>query len=103
MIRHKKGKNNVVVDAFSCRYALLSTFETKFLGFECIQELYDHDADFSDKYQTCSHTAFDGCFRHDGYLLRDKRLCVPRGSVRDLLIRDTHEEGLIRHIGVQKK
>lgn len=49
VIRHKKGKNNVVVDALSHRYALLSTLETKFLGFECIKELYEHDADFSDK------------------------------------------------------
>jgi len=57
VIRHKKGKNNVTTDALSRRYALLSTLETKFLGFECIKELYDHDADFSKIYQTCSHTA----------------------------------------------
>ena len=57
MIRHKKGKNNVVADALSRMYALLSTLENKFLGFEYIKELYDHDADFSDIYQTCSHTA----------------------------------------------
>ena len=68
MIKHKKGKNNVVADALSRRYALLSTLETKFFGFEYIKELYDHDAKFSDIYQTCSHTASDGYFRHDGYL-----------------------------------
>ena len=50
----------MAIDALSRRYALLSTFETKFLGFECIKALYDHDADFFDKYQTCSHTASDG-------------------------------------------
>lgn len=102
MIRHKKGKNNVVANAFSYRYALLSTLETKFLGFECIKELYDHDANFFDKYKTCSHIASDGYFMHDGYLLRDKRLCVPKGSVRDLLIREAHERGLMGNFGVQK-
>jgi len=95
VIRHKKGKNNVFTDALSCWYALLSTLETKFLGFEYIKELYDHDADFSDIPQTCSHTASDAYFRHDGYLLRDKRLCVPNGSIRDLLIREAHERGLM--------
>lgn len=54
------------------------------------------------KYQTCSHTAFDGYFRHDGNLLRDKRLCVPEGSVRDLLVREAHQGGLMGHFGVQK-
>jgi len=71
VIRHKKGKNNMVSDAFSCMYALLSTLETKFLSFDCIKELYDHDADFSDIYQTCSHTASNWYFRHKG----QKTLC----------------------------
>jgi len=95
VIRHKKGKNNVVADALSRMYALLSTLENKFLGFEYIKELYDHDADFSDIYQTCSHTAYDGYFRHNGYLLKDKRLRVPNGLARDLLIRKAHERGLM--------
>ena len=101
VIKHKKGKNNVAADALSRRYALLSTLENKFLGFEYIKELYDHDADFAYIYQTCSHTASDGYFRHDGYLLRDKRLCVPKGSIRDLLIKEAHEGGLMGHFGVQ--
>ena len=40
VIKNKKGKSNVVADALSCNYALLSTLEAKFLGFECIKELY---------------------------------------------------------------
>ena len=50
----------MVVDALSCRYALLSTLEAKFLGFECLEELYEHDADFSHIYQTCSPNASNG-------------------------------------------
>ena len=64
--------------------------------------LYEHDADFSDKYQPCSHIASDRYFRHDEYLLRDKRLCVSKGSVRDLLIREVHKGGLMGHFRVQK-
>ena len=47
VVKHKKGKSNVVVDALSRRYALFSTLETKFIGFEHIKELYDHDLDFA--------------------------------------------------------
>ena len=96
MTRHKKGKNDVVTDALSHKYVLLSTLETKFLGFECIKELYDHDSDFSDIYRTCSRTT------SDWYLLRDKRLCVPKGLVRNLLITEAYEGGLMGHFGVQK-
>jgi len=37
MIKQKKGKSNVVADALSRRYALFSTLETKFIGFEHIK------------------------------------------------------------------
>ena len=95
VIKHKRGKSNMVADALSRRYALLSTLETKFLGFECIKELYEHDADFSHIYQTCSHTASDGYFKHDGYLVKDKRLCVPKSSIREVLVKEGTEKGEI--------
>jgi len=50
VIKHKKGKSNVVVDALSRRYALFTSLETKFIGFEHIKELYEHDFDFSHIY-----------------------------------------------------
>ena len=43
VIKHKKGKPNVVADALSRRYALFTSLETKFIGFEHIKELYEHD------------------------------------------------------------
>ena len=49
VIKHKKGKANVVADALSRRYALLSTLETTVFGLEHIKELNEHDSDFSRK------------------------------------------------------
>ena len=40
MIKYKKGKENMVSDALSRRYALLTALDSKFLGFEFIKELY---------------------------------------------------------------
>jgi len=87
VIKHKKGKSNVVADALSRRYALFTSLETKFIGFEHIKELYKHDSDFSHIYHSCALAAQNDFFRHNGYLLKDKRLCVPKSSIRELLVK----------------
>ena len=48
VIRYKQGKENVVADALSRRYALISSLDAKFLGFEHIKELYYDDHDFGE-------------------------------------------------------
>ena len=96
-----KGKSNVVAGALSRRYALFSTLETKFIGFEHIKELYEHDPYFASKYFACVQTAQNGFFRHNDYLFKEKRLCVPKGPIRRLLVKEAHEGGLMGHFGVQ--
>ena len=53
VIKHKQGKNNVVADALSRRYALLNLLGSQFLGFDHIKDLYHDDFDFSLIYQEC--------------------------------------------------
>ena len=102
VIRYKQGKENVVADALSRRYALISTLDAKLLGFEHIKELYADDRDFSAEYQACEKFPSGKYFRHEGYLLRENKLCVPNCSIRDLLVRESHGEGLMGHFGVAK-
>ncbi|XP_042452586.1 uncharacterized protein LOC122037193 [Zingiber officinale] len=102
VIKHKQGKVNVVADALSRRYNLLATLEPKLLGFEHIKELYIHDNEFSQLYAACEKKSQNGIARHDNYLFKNNRLCVPRGSMRKLLVREAHEGGLMGHFGVQK-
>ena len=102
VIKYKQGKENVVADALSRRYALLSTLDTKLLGFEYIKDLYTNDTDFSDVFKACDKVAFGKFYRHDGFLFRENRLCVPMCSLRELFTREAHGGGLMGHFGVTK-
>jgi hypothetical protein len=50
---HKKGKENVIVDALSRRYTMLSQLDHNFFGLESIKELYATDVHFKDAYENC--------------------------------------------------
>ena len=102
IIKYKQGKENIVADALSRRYALVSSLNAKLLGFEYIKKLYANDDDFASVYGTCENAAFGKFYRLDEYLFRENRLCVPNSSMRELLVRETHGGGLMSHFGVRK-
>uniref|UniRef100_A0A2N9IRC6 Reverse transcriptase domain-containing protein n=1 Tax=Fagus sylvatica TaxID=28930 RepID=A0A2N9IRC6_FAGSY len=54
-LKHLKGqgKENIVADALSRRYVLLTSMSAKMLGFEYVKDMYADDADFSDVYKAC--------------------------------------------------
>uniref|UniRef100_A0A2N9IYE9 Reverse transcriptase domain-containing protein n=1 Tax=Fagus sylvatica TaxID=28930 RepID=A0A2N9IYE9_FAGSY len=54
----KQGKENIVADALSRRYALVSTLNAKLLGFEYVKELYVNDDDFASVYGACEKAVF---------------------------------------------
>jgi len=100
VIKHKQGKANVVADALSRRYALISMLESKMFGFDHIKDLYSQDHDFSKLFELCEKGSHQGLFRHEGYLSKNKRLCLPQSSFHELMICEAHKGGLTGHFGV---
>jgi hypothetical protein len=53
IIKHKKGKENIIADALSRCYTMLSQLDHKFFGLESIKELYATDVDFKHADENC--------------------------------------------------
>ena len=66
----------MIVDELSWRYVLISTLDSKLLGFEHIKELYPLDQDFSEEYASCDKETHDKFFRHQWFLFRENKLCI---------------------------
>src|SRR4051812_13617587 len=100
IIKHKKGKDNVVADALSRKNMLLTHLDVKIPGLESLCDLYATDVDFAKPYRLCVlRTAWDKFHIHDRFLFRANKLCVPESSVRLLLLQESHARGLMGHFG----
>ncbi|KAK1641612.1 hypothetical protein QYE76_059417, partial [Lolium multiflorum] len=103
VIKHKKGKDNVIADALSRRYTMLSQLDFKIFGLETIKEQYLHDADFKDVLLNCKDgRTWNKFVFNDGFVFRANKLCIPDSSVRLLLLQEAHGGGLMGHFGVKK-
>ena len=92
----------MVANALSRRYVLLTSLGAKMLGFEYVKDMYANDVDSANVYMECDKTTFEKFYKHDGYLFKGNKLCVPNCSMRELLVREAHGGGLMGHFGVRK-
>ena len=103
IIKHKKGKDNVIADALSRRYTLLSQLDCRIFGLESIKEQYALDSDFKDVLLQCREgRTWNKFVLNDGFLFRANCLCIPVGSVHLLLLQEAHGGGLMGHFGAKK-
>ncbi|RDX97227.1 hypothetical protein CR513_20029, partial [Mucuna pruriens] len=89
VIKHKQD------DALSRKHTLITMIETKIFGLDCIKELYEHDIDFSEPFSMFIHAAFNDYYRHDGFLFKGKEFYVLVSSIKQLLVKEAHEGGLM--------
>jgi hypothetical protein len=103
IIKHKKGKDNVIANVLSRRYTMLSQLDHKIFGLESIKELYATYFDFKDAYKNCREgRTWNKPMLHDGLLYRANKLCVPASSIHLLFLQEVHGDGLVGHFGVKK-
>ena len=60
------------------------------LGFEHLKSLYVEDEDLGDLYSACLKHPKGDFLIQEGYLFKGVRLCIPKCSTRELLIREVH-------------
>jgi hypothetical protein len=103
IIKHKNGKENIIADALSRRYTMLSQLDFKIFSLQTVKDYYVNDADFNDILTHCMNGQPWGKFHmQDGFLFRANKLCVPASSVRLLLLQEAHGGGLMGHFGIYK-
>jgi hypothetical protein len=103
VIKNQKGTENVIADALSSRYALLTQLDYEIFGLETIKDQYVHDADFKDVLMHCKDgKTWNKFIFNDGFVFRANKLCIPASSIRLLLLQEAHGGGLMGHFGVKK-
>jgi hypothetical protein len=103
IIKHKKGKDNVITDVLSRRYTMFSQLDHNFFDLESIKELYATDLDFKDAYENYREgRTWNKYVLHDDLLYRANKLCVSASTIRLLFLQEAHGGGLMRHFGVKK-
>eukprot|EP00253_Pinus_taeda_P009372 PITA_09372 len=108
VLKHISGQANKVADVLSKRALLLQESTIQVLGFEHLKDLYQTDADFKEAYEACQNPLLRNNSPWLDYNLQEKllfkggQLCIPDYSMRENIIREKHNGGLVRHFGIDK-
>ena len=94
MIKYKQDKTNLTVDALPRRYTLLFMLETKMLNYDYMKHLYVEDPHFFILFDLCEKSYHNRYFRCDGYLFKNKILCLSQSFMHELMIREAREKSL---------
>ena len=81
MIKYQTGKTNIVANALSRRYTLITSFDAKLLGFDLIKELYAIDPNFGEIFTVLPWQNHEHYYDSHGFLFFRDKLCIPTYSL----------------------
>ena len=83
--------------------------ETEVVGFDAIKDLYESNSDFWEVVDQLKNlvprqvdTIQGDYLMQDGYLFKEKQLCILVGSMRENIIREYHSSGMAGNFGKDK-
>ena len=80
----------------------------KTLGFEHLKEKYNNDPDFKEAYKACENLVLGDKIQwteymiQEGLLFKSNKLCIPKCSMRDNLLKEKYSGGLAGHFSHDK-
>lgn len=107
-IKHKRGETYKVSEALSRRNLTIQEVQLESIGIHAMKDMYEQDEDFKEAYQVYKsmgeryHTEFGEYILQEGLLFKGSQLCVPKGSIRETIIKEKHCGSLVGHFGVDK-
>jgi hypothetical protein len=75
----------------------------KTLGLEHLKEIYSDDPHFKEAYEACvnrvlrDRSKWEEYMIQEGLLFKGNKLCIPKCSMRDNLLKEKHSGGLAGH------
>jgi hypothetical protein len=108
VIKHIYGTANKVVGALSRKCLILQEFRVKTLGFDNLKDMYIDDPYFKDTYEECENPVLQYRSQWIKYLIQDglwfkgNQLCIPKSSMRENLLKEKHNGGLVGHFSHDK-
>ena len=108
VLKHICGSSNKVADALSRRCLVLQEVQVNVLGLEHLKYMYEEDVDFEEAYEACQNQVFRDrspwidFMIQEGLLFKGNKLCIPKCSMRENLLKEKHSGGLAGHFGNDK-
>jgi hypothetical protein len=108
VIKHISGTANKVANALSKKCLLLQEFKVKTLGFDDLRDMYKDDSDFKEAYKEAKNQILRDRSQwveymiQEGSLFKGNQLCIPKSSMRENLLKEKHNGGLVGHFGHEK-